>query len=65
MGRALVVPVQRRRRSGEVKGPGSRDLKPTLSLGTVESCEPGCREKPRWGVHLVTVPQTDTGRRGE
>ena len=56
MSRALVVPVQRRRRSGELKGPGSRDLTPTPSLGKVESCEAGCREKPRRGVHLVTVP---------
>ena len=29
MGRALVAPVQRRRRSGELKSPGSRDLTPT------------------------------------
>ncbi len=65
MSRALVAPVQRRRRSGELKGPGSRDLTPTGGFALRESCEPGCREKPRWGVHLVTVPQTDTGRRGE
>jgi hypothetical protein len=32
MGRALVAPVQRRRRSGELKSPGSRDLTPTPSL---------------------------------
>ncbi len=56
MSRALVAPVQRRRRSGEVKGPGSRDLKPTGTLGYLESCEAGCREKPRRGVHRVTVP---------
>ena len=56
MSRAVVAPVQGRRRSGELKGPGSRDLTPTLSFGKVESCKSGCREKPRWGVHLVTVP---------
>ena len=56
MGRALVAPVQRRRRSGELKSPGSRDLTPTAAFGQLESCEAGCREKPRWGVHLVTVP---------
>ena len=31
MGRALVAPVQRRRRSGELKSPGSRDLTPTVA----------------------------------
>ena len=56
MSRAVVAPVQGRRRSGEVKGPGSRDPTPTLSFGTMESCKAGCREKPRRGVHLVTVP---------
>ena len=56
MSRALVVPVQRRRRSGELKGPGSRDLTPTVAFGPLESCKAGCREKPRRGVHLVTVP---------
>ncbi len=56
MSRALVAPVQGRRRSGEVKGPGSRDLTPTGGFAHRESCEAGCREKPRRGVHLVTVP---------
>jgi hypothetical protein len=56
MGRALVVPVQGRRRSGELKSPGSRDPTPTAAFGQRESCEAGCREKPRWGVHPVTVP---------
>ena len=56
MSRALVAPVQRRRRSGELKSPGSRDLTPTGTLGYLESCEAGCREKPRWGAHPVTVP---------
>ena len=39
MGRALVAPVQRRRRSGELKSPGSRDLTPTVAFGQLESCE--------------------------
>jgi hypothetical protein len=34
-------------------------------LRLAKRMNPGCQEKPRWGSKTETVPQTDTGRRGE
>ena len=50
-------------------GKSGRPLTPRVArkdgFGLPNSLTPRCQEKPRFGMLWLTVPQTDTGRRGE
>ncbi len=57
MSLGLEVRVQGRRRSGEVKGPGSRDPTPTWSLrGRWSHAKQAAEKSPGGEFIFVTVP---------
>ena len=61
----LEVPMQRSSLAGGkdlVKDETGRRVEPS---GEARILDAGRREKPRMGMLCATVPQTDTGRRGE